>query len=107
LRLNQKALATLNKLNPSVAGPISSMLAEDNTSVVAQVHELAPSPERKIFAVAFLPFFEIVWRLPIVVFIEKLFIGNGIYTRLRICGFLRLNGSGWQAVDLHNDRGET
>jgi hypothetical protein len=53
------------------------MLAKDNASIAAQVHELAPSPERKVFAVTLLSFFEIIRRSPIVVLIEKLFIGNG------------------------------
>jgi len=55
---------------------VSSVLTKYDAGVVSQVHELAPDPEREVFAIALLPVFEIFRRLPIFLFVEELFIGN-------------------------------
>lgn len=55
---------------------VPSVSAKYNPALVAQIHELAPSPEREIIAVTLLSFFEILWRLPVIVFVEKFLVRN-------------------------------
>jgi len=50
------------------------MLTEHNTGVVPQVYELPPGPECEVVTVAFFSVFEVFWRLPIVLFVEKFLI---------------------------------
>ncbi|MGB8011638.1 MAG: hypothetical protein WCF68_08495 [Terriglobales bacterium] len=57
-------------------GAVSPMSTEYDAGVVPKVHELPPGPERKIFAVAFFSVFEVFWRLPIILFVEKFLIRN-------------------------------
>jgi hypothetical protein len=55
---------------------VSSVWPEYNAAVLPQIHQLAPSPECEVFAVAFLEFFEVFRRLPILLFVEEFFVGN-------------------------------
>jgi len=79
LRFDYEALSVLIKLDPGMSGAVSSVLAEHDPGVVSQVHHLAPGPECEVVAVSLLPFFEIFWRLPILVFIEELFVGTYLH----------------------------
>src|SRR5208282_1308690 len=61
---------------PGMPGAVPPVSTEYAAGVESQLHELPPSPERKIFAVAFFSVFEVFWRLPIIFFVEKFLIRN-------------------------------
>ena len=57
-------------------GSIASVAPENKTHVKSHVEHLPPGPKRKVFAIALLPFFELIRWLPIVLLIEELPVGN-------------------------------
>ena len=59
-----------------MSGSVTAKAAERDSSVESQIHELPPGPKSEVVTVAFLQSLKVFRRLPIVIFVEELFVGN-------------------------------
>jgi len=77
LRLNKEASLTLEEHDPGMADSVTATSPEYNPSVVSHFQQLAPSPERKVFAISSLALFKFFRGLPVIPLAKQFLVRYG------------------------------